>query len=147
MRALKISAAAILAVIVIMAVLLMIGIPSGLMTQAIQDRVERDTGYRLAVSGATRLGIWPAPNVTLNDISVQDPKAREPDSRLTIGSVRAYIPLRRALSGSRKSATSSSASRFYMSRCGASVTRASTTPPNRRPRPATPPRMISPSIM
>jgi AsmA protein len=99
MRALKIAGAAILAVIVIMALLLMIGIPSGFMTQAIQDRVERETGYRLAISGATRLGIWPTLNVTLNDITVQDPKARDPDSRLTIGSVRADIPLRSALSG------------------------------------------------
>jgi AsmA protein len=99
MRVLKITGAAILAVIVIMALLLMIGIPSGFMTQAIQDRVERETGYRLVVSGATRLGIWPSLNVTLHDIIVQDPKARDADSRLTIGSVKAELALRSALSG------------------------------------------------
>jgi AsmA protein len=99
MRALKIIGAAILAVIVVIALLLMIGIPSGFMTQAIQDRVERETGYRLVVSGATRLGIWPTLNVTLNDISVQDPKARDPDGRLTIGSMQADLSLRSALSG------------------------------------------------
>jgi len=99
MRALKIAGAAILAVIVIAALLLMIGIPSGFMTQAIQDRVERDTGYRIVVSGPTRLGIWPSLNVTLNDITVQDPKARDSDSRLTIGSMRAELALRSALSG------------------------------------------------
>jgi AsmA protein len=99
MRALKIAGAAIAAVIVVLALLLMIGIPSGFMTQAIQDRVERETGYRLAISGATRLGIWPSLNVTLNDIIVQDPKAGDADGRLTIGSVQADIPLRRALSG------------------------------------------------
>jgi AsmA protein len=99
MRVLKIAGAAILAVIVVAALLLMIGIPSGFMTQAIQDRVERETGYRIAVSGAIRLGIWPSLNVTLNDITVQDPKTRDADSRLTIGSVQANIPLRSALSG------------------------------------------------
>jgi AsmA protein len=99
MKLLKIAGAAILAMIVIMALLLMIGIPSGYMTQAIQDRVEHETGYRLAISGATRLGIWPTLNVTLNDIAVQDPKARDPGSRLTIGSVRAELILRSALSG------------------------------------------------
>ncbi len=99
MRALKITGATILAVIVVMALLLVIGIPSGFMTQAIQDRVERETGYRLAVSGATRLGIWPSLHVTLNDISVQDPKARDSDGRLIIGSVQADIPLRSVLSG------------------------------------------------
>jgi AsmA protein len=99
MRALKIAGAAIAAAIVVVALLLMVGIPSGFMTQAIQDRVERETGYRLVVSGATRLGIWPSLNVTLNDISVQDPKARDSDGRLTIGSVQADLSLRSALSG------------------------------------------------
>ena len=99
MKALKIAGAAIVAVIVVMALLLMIGIPSRFITSAVQDRVERETGYRLAVSGAARLGIWPSLNVTLDDISVQDPKARDTDGRLTIGSVQADIALRSALSG------------------------------------------------
>ena len=91
MRALKIAGAAIAAVIVVIVLLLMIGIPSGFMTQAIQERVERETGYRLVVSGASRLGIWPSLNVTLNDIVVQDPKARDSENRLTIGSVQAEL--------------------------------------------------------
>ncbi|HEV7602681.1 MAG TPA: AsmA family protein [Bradyrhizobium sp.] len=99
MRVLKIAGAALGALIVVIALLLMIGIPSGFMTQAIQDRVERETGYRIAVSGATRLGIWPSLNVTLNDIAVQDPKTRDADSRLTIGSVQAELTWRSALSG------------------------------------------------
>jgi AsmA protein len=99
MRALKIAGAAILAMIVIIVLLLIVGIPSGYITQAIQDRVERETGYRLAVSGVTRLGIWPSLNVTLNDIGVRDPKARESDGHVTIGSIRADIALRSVLSG------------------------------------------------
>jgi AsmA protein len=99
MKALKIAGAAIAALIAVVALLLIVGIPSGYITQAIQDRVERETGYRLAVSGATRFGIWPSLNVTLHDISVQDPKARESDGRLTISSVQADIALRSALSG------------------------------------------------
>jgi AsmA protein len=99
MRTLKFAGAALAAVIVVIALLLMIGIPSGFVTQAVQDRVERETGYRLALSGPTRLGIWPSLNVTLNDISVQDSKVGDSDSRLTVGSVRADIPLRSVLSG------------------------------------------------
>jgi AsmA protein len=98
MKALKIAGAAIVAVIVVVALLLMIGIPSGFVTQAIQERVERETGYRLVVSGPTRLGIWPTLNVTLNDVTVRDPKAGDTDGRLTIGSVQADLPLRSALS-------------------------------------------------
>jgi AsmA protein len=99
MRALKIIGALLATAIVVIALLMMIGIPSGFMTQAIQDRVERETGYRIVVSGATRLGIWPSLNVTLNDVIVQDPKARDAASRLTIGSVQAELPWPSALSG------------------------------------------------
>ena len=53
MRALKIAGAAIAAVIVVVAVLLFVGIPSGFLTSAIQDRVERETGYRLTIAGST----------------------------------------------------------------------------------------------
>jgi AsmA protein len=99
MKTLKIVSAGIVAVILVIALLLMIGIPSGFMTQAIRNRVERETGYRLVVSGATKLGIWPALNMTLHDITAQDPKARDTDGRLTIGSVQAELSLRSALSG------------------------------------------------
>jgi AsmA protein len=99
MKTLKIAGAAIVAVIIVVALLLKVGIPSGFITSAIQERVERETGYRLVVSGAIRLGIWPSLNVTLNDVTAQDPKARDSDGRLTIGSVRADLPLRSALSG------------------------------------------------
>ena len=56
MRALKIAGGAVAAVIAIVALLLVIGIPSGFLTSAIQARVERDTGYRLTIAGSTRIG-------------------------------------------------------------------------------------------
>jgi AsmA protein len=99
MRALKIAGAAVAAVIMVITLLLMIGIPAGFVTQAIQDRVERETGYRLVVSGAPRLGFWPTLNVTLNDITARDPKARDADGRLTTSSVQADLSLRSVLSG------------------------------------------------
>ena len=57
MRALKIAGAAIATVIVVIALLLVIGVPSGFLTSAIQERVERDTGYKLAINGSTKIGI------------------------------------------------------------------------------------------
>jgi AsmA protein len=99
MRALKIAGAAIAAVIVIAAVLLVIGIPSGFLTSAMQDRVERETGYRLTIAGATRIGVWPSLNVTLNDITLQDPRDRDTSNRVTVGSVQAYITLGSVWSG------------------------------------------------
>src|ERR1700736_3406009 len=83
MRALKIAGAAVAAVIVVAALLLIIGIPSGFMTSAIQARVERDTGYRLSIAGSTRIGMWPSLNVTMHDVTLQDPKGRDDSHRLT----------------------------------------------------------------
>src|ERR1019366_1425915 len=99
MRALKFAGAALAAVIVILALLLIIGIPSGFMTSAIQARVERETGYRLEIGGATKIGVWPQLNVTLNDVTLQDPKDRDGSRRLPIGSVQAGMTLESAWSG------------------------------------------------
>ena len=82
MRALKIAGAAIGAVIVVIALLLVIGIPSGFLTAQIQERVERETGYKLAINGGAKIGLWPSLNITLNDVTLQDPKDRDINNRL-----------------------------------------------------------------
>src|SRR5260370_31877861 len=56
MRALKIAGAATAAVIVVLAMLLIIGIPSGFLTSEIQARAERATRYRLTSYGRTKIG-------------------------------------------------------------------------------------------
>jgi AsmA protein len=99
MRALKIAGAAIAAVIVAAAVLLIIGIPSGYLASEIQARVERETGYRLTIAGSTRIGVWPSLNVTLNDVTLQDPKGRDTSYRLTVGSVEADMTLKSVWAG------------------------------------------------
>src|SRR6267143_948141 len=99
MRALKIAGAAIAAVIVIVAVLLLVGIPSGFLTSAIQDRVERETGYRLTIAGSTKIGLWPSLNVKLHDITLQDPKDRDTSNRVTVGGIEADMTLASVWSG------------------------------------------------
>jgi AsmA protein len=99
MRALKYAGAAVAAIIVGLALLLVIGIPSGFLTSTIQDRVERATGYRLAIAGATKISLWPTLNVTLNDLTLQDPKDRDGANRVTVGSVQADMSLSSLWSG------------------------------------------------
>src|SRR6266481_104072 len=99
MKALKIAGAAIAAVIVVIALLLVIGIPSGFMTSAIRDRVERETGYKLTIKGATRIGVWPSLNVSLNDITLQDPRDRDPNNRISASSIQADVTLSSVWSG------------------------------------------------
>ena len=93
MRALKIAGAAIAAVIVVIALLLVIGVPSSFLTAQIQDRVERETGYKLTINGGAKIGLWPSLNVTLNDVTLQDPKERDNDNRITVGSIQADMTL------------------------------------------------------
>ncbi len=99
MKALKIAGAAVAAILVVAALLVVIGIPSGFLTSAIQDRVERQTGYRLAVAGSTRIGLWPSFNVTLNDVTLEGPGDREASLRLTAGSIKADMTLASLWSG------------------------------------------------
>jgi AsmA protein len=99
MRAIKITGATVAAVLVILVLLLIVGIPSGFLTSAIQQRVERATGYRLTIAGTTRIGLWPSLNVTLNQITLKDPKDRDTSGRLTIESAQADITLSSAWSG------------------------------------------------
>ena len=99
MRALKIAGAATAAVIVVLALLLIIGIPSGFLSSEIQARVERETGYRLTISGATKIGLWPKLNVTLTDVTLENPKEPETSNRLTVGRVQADMTLASVWSG------------------------------------------------
>ena len=99
MRALKIAGSAVAAVIVIVALLLVIGIPSGFLTSAIQDRVERETGYRLTIAGSTKVGLWPSLNVTLHDVTLERLSDRDAGNRLTVGSIQADMTLASLWSG------------------------------------------------
>ncbi len=93
MRALKIVGAIIGVVVVVIAVLLVIGIPSGFLTTQIQERVERETGYKIAINGGTRIGLWPSLNITLNDITVQHPKDRDINRHFAAASIEAELTL------------------------------------------------------
>lgn len=99
MKAVKFAGAALAAIIVVIALLLVIGIPSGFLTATIASRVERASGYRLSIDGTAKISLWPTLNVTLNDLTLQDPKDRSGIMRLTIDSVQADMSLASVWSG------------------------------------------------
>src|SRR6185437_11722386 len=99
MRALKIAGVTVAAIIVVAGLVLAVGLPSDYLASAIQARVERETGYRLTVAGATKIGVWPSLNVSMNDVTLQDPKNRDSSDRLTIGTLRADVTLASLWSG------------------------------------------------
>ena len=93
MKALKIAGAIVAAVIVVIALLLVIGIPSGFLTAQIQERVERETGYKLAINGGARIGLWPSLNITLNDVTLQNPKDSDVNRHFAAASIEADVTL------------------------------------------------------
>ncbi|MCK1616627.1 AsmA family protein [Bradyrhizobium sp. 159] len=99
MRAMKFVGATIAAVIIVIAILLVVGIPSGFLTSTIAARVESATGYRLSIDGTTKISLWPTLNVTLGDLTLQVPKDRSGITRLTVDSVQADMSLSSVWSG------------------------------------------------
>ncbi|MBR0900733.1 AsmA family protein [Bradyrhizobium tropiciagri] len=99
MRALRFAGAAVAAVVVILALVAVIGIPTSFLTSAITERVERQTGYQLTIHGGARIGLWPTVNLTLNDVVLQDPRDREANNRFAAASVDAEMTLSSLWSG------------------------------------------------
>ncbi|MBR0794211.1 AsmA family protein [Bradyrhizobium jicamae] len=99
MRALKFAGLAIAAMIVIIVLLAAVGIPSSFLTSAIKQRVERETGYKLAINGGARIRLWPTVNLTLSDVALQDPKEQEVNNRFTASSIQAETTLSSLWSG------------------------------------------------
>ena len=56
------------------ALLAVTGIPAGFLLGMLKERIEAETGYRLRIAGATRIGLWPSPTVSFGDIGVLDPR-------------------------------------------------------------------------
>jgi len=98
MKGLKILGMALATIVAVAVLLLAVGMPVGFLTSTIAERVERETGYRLTVTGSTRIGLWPSLNVTMNDVTLE-PKERDTGGRLTIGSIQADITLASLWSG------------------------------------------------
>jgi AsmA protein len=90
MKTLKIAGAALAAVIVVIVLLMVIGIPSGFLTTEITERVERETGYKLAINGGAKIGLGSSLNVTLKDVTL-DPKDRDINRRFSAAIVEAEV--------------------------------------------------------
>lgn len=99
MKALKILAAILGLLLVALGVTLAIGIPGGFVTGAIERRVETETGYQLDIDGGATIKLWPLTVVTLNDVSLHDPKDRDISERFRAKSIRAELSLRGLLTG------------------------------------------------
>jgi AsmA protein len=87
------------AIVVIAALLLIVGVPSGFLTSSMAERVERETGYHLTIAGSTRIGLWPSFHVTMHDVTLERPSDPESGNRLTVGNIQADVTLASLWSG------------------------------------------------
>ncbi|MEO6380899.1 MAG: AsmA family protein [Nitrobacter sp.] len=102
MKALKIAGVAAVCLIAIVIVLLMTGIPSNFVTSLVQDRIERETGYRIAITGRTSIEVWPSLGLALHNVTLENPTTTATDVQIAVGEVRADLPFASLLSGSPK---------------------------------------------
>ncbi|MEO6946100.1 MAG: AsmA family protein, partial [Nitrobacter sp.] len=102
MKALKIAGVAAVCLIAIVIVLLMTGIPSNFVTSLVQDQIERETGYRIAITGRTSIEVWPPLGLALHNVTLENPTTTATDVQIAVGEVRADLPFASLLSGSPK---------------------------------------------
>ena len=99
MKAFKFAGAIVAAALLPVILVLALGIPSGILTSAIQSPVERATGYRIAINGTSRIGLSPAVNLTLRDVSLARPAGEATAERVEAASIRITMPLSSLLRG------------------------------------------------
>ncbi|NWG25661.1 MAG: AsmA family protein [Pseudorhodoplanes sp.] len=95
----RIAALALAAVLLGAGALAVAGIPAGFLVEAFKGRIESETGYRLRVSGAARIGLWPNPALSLSDIGVLDPRSGSREELFAAQSVEAGMALAPLLRG------------------------------------------------
>lgn len=94
----KIAGAILVLLIVGALALMVVGLPAGALTAAIQSRVEAVTGYRIDIGGTGRLALFPRPGLALTDVKLRDP-ADTQAPQIDIAELRAELPLGSVLSG------------------------------------------------
>jgi AsmA protein len=89
----RIAALALAAVLLGAGVLAVTGIPAGFLVEAFKGRIESETGYRLRVSGAARIGLWPNPALSFSDIGVLDAAKNSREELFAAQSIEAGLAL------------------------------------------------------
>ncbi|MEH6952084.1 AsmA family protein [Nitrobacter sp. NHB1] len=102
MRALKIAGAVAICLIALGIVLLVTGIPSSFIASLARDRIERETGYRIAINGKATIDVWPSFSLVLHNVTLESPGNAATDVQLAVGDVRAALEFPSLLSGTPK---------------------------------------------
>jgi len=92
MKALKVTAITLLAVIAAGAAALFVGIPAGFLLTPLLDNVRTDAGYDIKIAGS-KLTLLPTPTIELNGISLRDLASTAAEPAIAAESLRASVTL------------------------------------------------------
>jgi AsmA protein len=90
---------AIAGVLVLAALLVVFGMPANFLAGAVQSRLEAQTGYRLVLGGETTISLWPAPTISLRDVTLLTGNEESADSRFKAAAIRVVLSLTDLLHG------------------------------------------------
>lgn len=82
-----------------LALLTLHSVPAKFLVNTVKSRIEAETGYRLRVGGETSVGFWPAPSVSLHEVTFLTGEDKGGEERLTAERVTAVVSLRDFLFG------------------------------------------------
>jgi AsmA protein len=88
-----------IAVAAVLALLTLLSAPANFLVDTVKSRIEAETGYRLRVGGETSVRFWPAPSISLRDVTFLTGGAKDGEERLKAERVRAVLSLRDFLFG------------------------------------------------
>jgi AsmA protein len=89
----------ILGVVVAAALLIVFGIPANFLVGSLQSRFEAATGYRLQLGGETTVKFWPAPTISLRDVTLLTGGEAASDNHFKADRINIALSFRDLLSG------------------------------------------------
>ncbi len=99
MKPLKIAAFGLAALLAVVALALVFGVPVGFLAKFAQDQIATKTGYRMRIDGETKLALRPEPTLTFGRISVYDGSGRSPGTSIVAESARVSLSLASVVAG------------------------------------------------
>lgn len=89
----------ILGVAVAAALVMVFGVPANFLVGSLQSRFEAATGYRLRLGGETTVKFWPAPTISLRDVTLLTDAEAGSDGHFKADRINIALSLRDLLSG------------------------------------------------
>ncbi|HWV96539.1 MAG TPA: AsmA family protein, partial [Xanthobacteraceae bacterium] len=99
MKMFKIAGTLTATIVLLVVIVLTAGLPASLLSSTLKERIARDTGYEIDVTGAARMAVWPSLALTLNGVTLSKSAKDGAGERFEIASMRIEMPFGSITSG------------------------------------------------